>query len=270
MECPFCQNQTSPHSKRCNVCGEAIPPSQHLLEESGILEPAPNITPATPAPDPVRRSGRYRFARLGDRFIALALDTAFLFGLFTVVDAWVFMRWGMVDGSELQLTTAALLIATTLNAALLFLYDWLLEAGLGATLGKVMVGIRVVGTTQRGPLSACALRNALRIVDGLGFYLIGKVSAACSGSRQRIGDIYARTAVIEETFGIGIRVAALVLWLVSLTGAGWAVPKICSTNNAIRTRYLSQVVLRVGRTGNSAYFKFARFTVDVRLATTGH
>ena len=83
-------------------------------------------------------------ASLGDRFIAFVLDTLALFGVFTIVDAWVFMRWGTVDGTELKLTSASLLIAGILNAVILFAYGWLLETGFGATLGKAMVGIRVL------------------------------------------------------------------------------------------------------------------------------
>jgi uncharacterized RDD family membrane protein YckC len=232
-----------------------------------MVEPASGVTSAARAPAPVRQSTRYRFARLGDRLIAFMLDTALLFGLFAIVDAWVFMRWGKVDGIELQLTAASLLIALTLNAAILFLYGWLMEAACGATLGKAMVGIRVVGTMQRGRFSACALRNVLRIVDGLGLYLVGTVAAACSSSRQRLGDLYAQTAVIEEGFGIGIRVATIVLWVATLAGAGYAVPRICSVNHALHTPYLNQVVVRVGSTGNSAYFRVAHLTVDVQRAS---
>src|ERR1700747_1220391 len=112
MECPFCQSQTSVYSKRCNSCGKAIPPGQYLLEESGVVDAAISDTSAS-APGAPRTQGQYRFARLGDRFIAFVLDTAFLFGLFAIVDAWVFMRWGWVDGNELQLTTASLAIAVT-------------------------------------------------------------------------------------------------------------------------------------------------------------
>ena len=238
-----------------------------MLEESGVIEPELATVSSAPAGDPVRKPSRYRFARLGDRFIAFALDTAFLFGMFTVVDAWAFMRWGAVEGAELQLTTASLLIAIVLNAAILFLYGWLFEAAWGATLGKAMVGICVVPTLRRSSLSACAVRNALRIVDGLGFYFVGTVVAACSAARQRMGDVYAHTAVVEESFRPGVRVAALVLWIASLAGAGWAVPRICSKNLGVRSPYLGQVIVRVGKTENSAYFRVADFTVDVQLAS---
>src|ERR1700758_4401819 len=186
-----------------------------------------------------------------------------IFGPFAIADAWAFMRWGTFDRTELQLTAASLVIATTLNATILFLYGWLLEAACGATLGKVLVGIRVVRTTQGGALAACAVRNLLRIVDGLGFYLVGTAVAACSDVRQRIGDICAHTAVIEEKFGVAARVCAVVLWIASLAGAGWAVPRICSYNNPRQTPYLNQVVVRIGRNANSAYFRIASFTLDV-------
>ncbi len=270
MECPCCQSQTAADSKHCDVCGEEIPPGQYLLEESGVIEPTEQVdrTPATPRP--ARTVGSYRFARLGDRFLGFLLDAAFLFGLFAVIDAWAFMRWGKVEGVELQLTSASLLIAITLNAVVLFAYGWLLEAACGATLGKAMLGIRVVGTAQRGPLSACAIRNLLRIVDGLGFYLVGTVVAACSRGRQRLGDIYGQTAVVEESFSRPVRVAAIVLWIATLGGAGWGVPRICSTNHAIPTPYFNGVVVRVGKADNSAYFKIAGLSVDVQLGSTAH
>jgi len=263
MECPHCHSQVSSHSKHCKRCGGAIPSGQYLLEECGLTTPASAVA-NIPAAAPARSAAaRYRFARLGDRFIAFVLDIALLFGLFAIVDAWVIMRWGTFDASELQLSAASLVIAITLNATMLFLYGWLLEAACGATLGKILVGIRVVRTAQRGALAACAVRNVLRIVDGLGFYLVGTAVAACSEVRQRIGDLCAHTAVIEEKFGIAARMSTIVLWIVTLGGAGWAVPRICSANNPVPAPYLNQVVVRIGRTGNSAYFRIAAFTFDI-------
>jgi uncharacterized RDD family membrane protein YckC len=238
-----------------------------LLEESGLVEPTSLASLGHAAKRAPGTQEQYRYARLGDRFIAFVLDTAFLFGLFAIVDAWVFTRWGSVEGNELRLTTASLLIAVTLNATVLFLYGWLLEAAWGATLGKAMVGIRVVGTRQGRSFSACAVRNVLRIVYGLGFYLVGTVVAACSGARQRVGDIYARTAVIEESFRSVVRVAAIVLWIASLVAAGWAVPRICSVNRFVRPLYLSQVIIRVGRNESLAYFQVGSLAVHIQITS---
>jgi uncharacterized RDD family membrane protein YckC len=264
MECPHCHSQVSTHAKNCKRCGGVIPAGQHLLEECGLVEPATPVSRPAATSAPVRNNRLFRFARLGDRFLAFVLDLALLFGLFAVVDAWAFMRWGIFDGRELQLSTAALLIVIGLNAAILFLYGWLMEAACGATLGKVLVGIRIVRTARCGALAACAVRNLLRIIDGLGFYLLGTAVAACSEGGQRVGDICAHTAVIEEKFGMGTRICAVVLWIATLGGAGWAVPRICRENNGVPTKYLSQVVIRIGRAGNTAYFRIAGYTIDLR------
>lgn len=264
MQCPNCQSQLSPYAAQCDRCGEDIPAGQHMLEESGVVEAKPEAKAAASARS--GSNGEYRFASLGDRFIAFALDTALLFGLFAIVDAWAFMRWGAVEGAELQLTTASLLMAMTLNAAIIFLYGWLFEAVCGATLGKALVGIRVVGSDGRGIFSSCAVRNALRVVDGIGFYLLGALVAGCSGIRQRIGDVFAQTAVVEERYGIGIRVAALVVLVATLAGAGYAVPRICSVDRSVHSQHLNRVVVRVGRNGHSAYFRVARYSVEVQDA----
>jgi uncharacterized RDD family membrane protein YckC len=264
MECPRCHNQVTTRAKNCKRCGGAIPSSQHLLEECGLTDPVPGAASTKPStPSPARTANRYRFARLGDRFLAFALDIALLFGMFAILDAWVFMRWGVFDGTELQLTIASLVIVVTVNAAVLFLYGWLLEAACGATLGKVLVGIRVVRTRECSALSACALRNLLKIIDGLGCYMVGAAVAACSEVRQRIGDICAHTAVIEDRFGIAARVCAIVLWVATVAGAVWTVPTVCSTTHPIPTRYLSQVVVRIGIKGNSAYLRVGDLTLDV-------
>jgi uncharacterized RDD family membrane protein YckC len=239
---------------------------QHLLEEAGLIEPVRPAKTSPSAPVPARNADRVRFARLGDRFIAFALDTAFLFGLFAIVDAWVFMRLGTFDGAELQLTVASLVITITLNAVILFLYGWLLEAAFGATLGKALVGIRIVATAALNPLSASAIRNLFRIVDGLGLYLVGTAVAGCTDARQRIGDLFAKTAVVEQKFGIGVRFAAVALWIATLAGAAWAVPRICAANNPVHSPFLSQVVVRVGKNGDSVYFRVAGFTVDAHPA----
>jgi len=216
-----------------------------MLEESGVVEPAVNLL--DPYPGQEENTELYRMASLGDRFIAFALDTIFLFGVFAILDAWAFMRWGLVEGLELKLTTASLLMAEFLNGVVLFIYLWLLEAGFGATLGKAIVGIRVVRTVEGNPLVAFAIRNLMRIVDGFGFYLLGAVVAGCSRFRRRLGDICARTVVVEEEFGYAVKILAVVLWAGVLAGAMWSVPRICARNPAKQVRYLDQVVVEVGR-----------------------
>ena len=130
------------------------------------------------------------------------------------------------------------------------------------------VEIRVVTTSRRSALAASAIRNLLRIVDGLGFYLVGAMVAGCSRCHQRLGDLCAGTAVVEEEFSTARKMLALGLWIAVLSGASWAVPRICSENHAGQhTRYLNKVVVQVGRTENSAYFRVARLRIDIQLAS---
>lgn len=264
MECPHCYKQIKAQSKSCPACGGYIPPGQHLLEEAGLAEEAPTAPPAVTS----SRSACYspRLAKLSDRFNAFLLDAVILSGVFAAADACILMRWSSFDTTELSLTMASLLAITGTNALIFFLYAWLFEASCGATLGKVMVGIRVVRTGRRNALAAAAIRNLLRFVDGLGFYVIGIVVAGCSPWRQRLGDLSAGTTVVDEEFSTVSQVLATVAAAAVLCGAGWAVPRICAQPNASRQApYLNQVVVRMGRTEHSAYFRVARMQFDVQL-----
>lgn len=240
-----------------------------MLEESGVIESVAKTT-GTPSRQVWRldqdRSG-CRTATLGDRLIAFTLDCVLLFGLLTALDAWVFMRWGIVDGTVLKLTVTALLVAESLNATLFFLYFWLLETGFGSTIGKVIVGIRVVQTTERRPLAAFAIRNILRIVDGIGLYLVGILVAGCSRIHRRLGDICAGTVVIESPFAYGVKIAAVLLWTAVLAGAAWSVPRTCKTNSPRHSHYLNQVIVEVGRSGQAPYFRVAGIHVQVELGS---
>jgi len=265
MECPHCYRQIKAEAKSCPACGGYIPPGQHLLDAAGLTQ---DEAPKAPAPAASSRSGCYapRLAKLGDRFNAFVLDTIVLFGLFAMADAWIFMRWSSFDNAELSLTAASLLAVLMTNAAIFFIYTCVLEASCGATVGKVIVGIRVVRTGRRGALSAAAIRNLLRFVDAVGLYVIGAIVAGCSPWRQRLGDLSAGTMVVEEQFGTVSRVVATVLTAAVLCGAGWAVPRICAQESANQhPPYLNQVVVRVGRTDRTAYFRVARLQFDVQL-----
>jgi len=72
------------------------------------------------------------------------------------------------------------------------------EAATGATLGKLMVGIRVVGEDgEHATFGAAVVRNLLRLVDALFFYLVGAVFALTSTRGQRLGDRAAHTIVVR-------------------------------------------------------------------------
>ena len=73
------------------------------------------------------------------------------------------------------------------------------EAATGATLGKHMVGIRVVGEDgEHVTFGAAVVRNLLRLVDALFFYLVGFLFAIVSTRGQRLGDRAAHTIVVRS------------------------------------------------------------------------
>ena len=84
--------------------------------------------------------------------------------------------------------------------ALMFLSFVLLEGLFGATLGKWVLGLRVVGITGGKPgLARSALRNLLRLVDGLpAFNLLGIFLIQRSPEKARFGDRIAQTRVIHS------------------------------------------------------------------------
>ena len=73
-----------------------------------------------------------------------------------------------------------------------------MEVGIGQTVGKKIVGIRVVADGGGEPDSrAIVLRTLLRIVDGFFFYLVGFIVAMASDKNQRLGDMVGGTRVID-------------------------------------------------------------------------
>lgn len=134
------------------------------------------------------------------RFVALALDTVLVFLPMLVVVA-------LLDGGAYKNHVAG---QTNVGVdfsgrALLFLvvfsfgYFIVTEAATGATLGKRMVGIRVVGEDGEAvTFGAAVVRNLVRVVDALFFYFVGFISTILSKRGQRLGDRAAHTIVVRR------------------------------------------------------------------------
>jgi uncharacterized RDD family membrane protein YckC len=89
--------------------------------------------------------------------------------------------------------------ALLLLSAFCFGYYIFCEAATGATLGKRMVGIRVVGEDgEHVTFGAAVVRNLVRIVDALFFYFVGFIFAILSTRGQRLGDRAAHTVVVRR------------------------------------------------------------------------
>jgi len=74
-----------------------------------------------------------------------------------------------------------------------------MEGLLGATAGKMVMGLKVV-KLDGSPVGIPAVlaRNVLRVVDGLPFfYIVGLVFVAVTNKNQRLGDLAAGTTVVR-------------------------------------------------------------------------
>ena len=261
MECPRCNRTIDAKQRRCGWCGVDVLPGQHLLEESGVVVP---IRPATREDDD---SAPARLATLGDRFLALILDSIVVCAGSALIGLWAFLKWGIVASGELRVTLASILIAGSLSVVFGFLYVWLLEAGLGSTLGKAILGIGVVNNSGRSALAASAIRNLWRIVDGLPFYLVGALVASCSKFRRRIGDLCAGTYVIEGNLSEFMRAAAVLAWLAILCGGAWAFPRLYGQPKSTQPpKHFAQVVVELGRGDKSVHLKTPSHRIELSMA----
>ena len=129
---------------------------------------------------------------LGRRFVAWLVD-----GLITGL-AWVpFAETSSVDGTySIRWEGVDFLIPLLITLA----YFVLLEGAFGATVGKLVLGIRVraLDGTRIG-FGAAAIRNLARVVDAFPYvipYLVGAIAVSRSDIDQRLGDRWAKTVVV--------------------------------------------------------------------------
>jgi uncharacterized RDD family membrane protein YckC len=151
------------------------------LKQSGHVRPFAHRAPGMiPAP-------------VGARVIAALMDLVLVSGIVLAVAGWP------TPPADPLVPGLRPLMPHTLVIAALVVYCTVLEAWLGATLGKLAMGLRVAGPDGRRPGCAQAfVRNLLRLVDMFPppTGAVGLGMMALSGSRRRLGDMAARTTVV--------------------------------------------------------------------------
>lgn len=140
---------------------------------------------------------------LGARVAAQLIDALLSFALFAVVTGGATVV--LVGASTVTRTPLAALLAVGSSAVFLgglaagampivLEYVW----G-GRTVGKYLLGIRVVDRDGRAPgAGAVVSRNVFAAVDAAFFYLVGIVAIATSTADQRLGDRIAGTLVVRD------------------------------------------------------------------------
>jgi uncharacterized RDD family membrane protein YckC len=148
---------------------------------------APPVTTGTH--EEVQVTGRRILATLADLLIFTAVGTvmAYFFGTLAIHDAF---------GVEVHLSG----IAWAVWIGLIAIYYILMEGDLGQTLGKVILGSKVVGegTGEVPGLKTAAKRTVFRLVDGLASYVVALVAVLVTPNRQRLVDMAAHTLVLHK------------------------------------------------------------------------
>lgn len=155
----------------------------------------PHLEPLQPA-----ATSHFEKAGVPLRFVAVLLDAVIvLFPLAIVVGL---LAGGGFRESGDGYVSAGVEVGGNAFWALLAVglgYYVICEALTGMTVGKRMVGIRVVDENgEHLTLAAAVIRNALRLVDGFLFYLVGAIFALASPLGQRLGDRAAGTVVVRR------------------------------------------------------------------------
>jgi uncharacterized RDD family membrane protein YckC len=202
MYCRYCGAPSTDDLKFCKSCGKP-------LEIDGSVTEAPVNT----SPDDVFIAGR-RVARMGDRLIAVILDSLLIAAFFSAFGMWYSVERGGIREGGFSLSGIHALVVILVCLCVGLLYYWLLEGFFGATIGKAIAGVRVLKNDgSRCSLKPSLIRNIMRIVDGIAIYLVGFIVAIFSKMRRRVGDYAAGTVVVEASPRRIIQSGAIVLWL---------------------------------------------------------
>jgi uncharacterized RDD family membrane protein YckC len=169
-----------------------------------------------------------QYVSVGRRFVAILIDSVIL---------------GLVGSpfADFQKTTSS--VGTTYHIeyrgggffallAVVLIYYIVMEGTLGATVGKLAMGVRVVQSDgSKCTWQGAIIRNLLRIIDALFVYLVAAILVWTSPTRQRLGDRAANTVVIKKGSNTGVgsgtggtASAATMNWPTPAAPGGVAIP----------------------------------------------
>jgi uncharacterized RDD family membrane protein YckC len=137
-----------------------------------------------------------RYVGVGRRLFALIIDGVIL-GVIEVALGYAFGGAHMADGNvSISLTGLPAVIIGLVP----ILYFVVLEAVMGGTLGKLLLGMHITKLDgSRIGLGSSIVRNLLRVIDILPVaYILGAILIWTSPSKQRLGDRVAHTVVVRR------------------------------------------------------------------------
>ena len=139
-------------------------------------------------------NGEGNFADVGSRIAATLIDTIILAIISAILMIPVFGAAVFGRGFGLIFSYATLLPLLVFLAYYVFFETY----KDGQTPGKMAVKIKVVKVSGEPiDIGEALIRNILRIIDGIFFYLIGFIILSMSDKKQRLGDMAAGTIVVK-------------------------------------------------------------------------
>jgi uncharacterized RDD family membrane protein YckC len=218
LYCPYCGANNDRGEGKCFVCEKSLP----NLRDAASAAAAGSARAATRVVERRDASGGPLVGAVGDRVIALLFDRIVIAAILMVVSAWATSAHYQPPTS----TSGALSVGGAV-ILITFLYHFLCESIFLTTVGKAAMGLHVGIEDDKNRFAAVAIRNALRIVDAIGFYLIGFLFATFTLKRQRVGDLVGHTVVVDWPVARGARAAVMFLIIVIIAAAVWISTMIC-------------------------------------------
>jgi uncharacterized RDD family membrane protein YckC len=131
---------------------------------------------------------------VGIRFVAILIDSIIL-GIIIGILGFIFGASNNVSG---MYPYYGLGWFNILSFIIYIGYYTILEGTSGQTIGKMITRIKVVREDGRPiDIGTALIRNILRVIDGLIFYIIGAILIWTSNKKQRLGDRVAKTVVVK-------------------------------------------------------------------------
>jgi uncharacterized RDD family membrane protein YckC len=130
------------------------------------------------------------YAGKGMRVVEGIIDLVITFVILWVVASFT----GQTTENGFNLTGAPALTGIVIS----IVYFVVMEALFGATVGKLLLKLRVV-KADGSPIGwrESIVRNVLRIIDGFALYLVGFIVVCVTAKQQRIGDLAAGSVVVK-------------------------------------------------------------------------
>lgn len=189
--CPKCNTENGELLNICTNCMEDRPPETEVL--SVPFSPPAEIKSPIPA-----GAGFWirALARLADLLYSIVIGI--VVGLFGIVAIAILARFGKVSPEWMQLVDQRSFGTYGLSILGAFLYHTAAEGIGGASLGKLIFGLRVVHVDGRpATLKSTFLRDLAYHFDALFFGFIGYLAMQESRLQQRYGDKWGGTVVVK-------------------------------------------------------------------------